>query len=58
MDEPKVKKLNFGEYIVIIKYFGDGRIDVDVLDELGELIEGLYITNEDDDNDEFDFNLN
>jgi hypothetical protein len=57
MDEPKIKKLNFGEYLVVIKYFGDGRIDVDVLDELGELIEGLYITNEED-NDDFDFNLN
>ncbi len=57
MDEPKIKKLNFGEYLVVIKYFGDGRIDVDVLDELGELIEGLYITNEEN-NDDFDFNLN
>lgn len=58
MNEPKIKKLNFGEYIVVIKYFGDGKIDVDVLDELGDLIEGIYITDEADNNDDFDFNLN
>jgi len=58
MNEPKIKKLDFGEYIVVIKYFGDGKIDVDVLDEIGDIIEGISITNEGDNNDGFDFNLN
>jgi hypothetical protein len=42
MDE---RTIIIGEYIVTIDYDGNGGIDVEVLDELGEIIEGLYISN-------------
>lgn len=57
MRKPIIKDIDFGEYIVSIIYYGDGKIDVSVLDELGQEIEGIYITNADDNNG-FDFNLN
>lgn len=59
MEKPLIKKVNFGEYLVLMKYYGNGKIEVDVLDELGDIIEGVYIHNAEDDNyDNFDFNLN
>lgn len=59
MEEPLIKKVDFGEYLVIIKYYGNGKIDIDILDELGDIIEGVYICNSVDDNyDDFNFNLN
>lgn len=58
MKKPVVKEFDFGEYIVVITYYGDGKIDVSVIDEFGDEIEGLYITNADDDNNGFNFNLN
>lgn len=57
MDKPIVKKIDLGEYIVLIRYSGNGEISVDILDELGDIIEGIQITNGSDDND-FDYNLN
>jgi hypothetical protein len=57
MNKPVIKKIDLGEYIVIIKYSGDGEISVDILDELGDIIEGIEITN-DSDTDGFDYNLN
>lgn len=57
MNKPRVKKIEFGEYTVVIKYYGDGHISVDIFDELGEIIEGMHITNESD-GDKIDFNLN
>lgn len=57
MDNPIVKKIDLGEYIVLIKYSGNGEISVDILDEFGDVIEGIQITNSSDDND-FDYNLN
>jgi len=57
MREPIIKDIDFGEYTISIIYYGDGKIDVSVLDELGNEIEGIYITNADD-NDGFNFNLN
>ena len=57
MRKPIIKDIDFGEYMVSIIYYGNGKIDVSVLDELGNEIEGIYITNTDDNN-EFDFNLN
>jgi hypothetical protein len=57
MDKPTVKRIDFGEYVVLIKYSGGGEISVDILDELGDIIEGIEITNSSDDND-FDYNLN
>lgn len=56
------KKLNFGEYVVIATYDDiDGSLEVNVLDELGDVIEGLTITNdedEDEENDTFNPSLN
>jgi hypothetical protein len=57
MRKPIIKDIDFGEYIVSIIYYGDGEIDVSVLDELGNEIEGIYITN-DNNNIGFNFNLN
>jgi hypothetical protein len=57
MNKPVIKEIDLGEYIVIIKYSGDGEISVDILDELGDIIEGIEITN-DSDTDGFDYNLN
>jgi S-adenosylmethionine:tRNA-ribosyltransferase-isomerase (queuine synthetase) len=58
MSKPIIKKVDLGEYLVVIKYSGEGDISVDILDELGDIIEGIYISSESDDNDKFDFNLN
>lgn len=60
MSKPITKEFDFGEYIVYITYYGDGKIDVSILDEFGDEIEGIYISddNENDDNNGFDFNLN
>ena len=57
MSKPIIKDIDFGEYMVSIIYYGDGKIDVSVLDELGNEIEGIYITNAGDNNG-FNFNLN
>lgn len=47
------KKINFGEYIVVAIYNEiDGSIEVNVLDELGDVIEGLTITNDEDEDEE------
>ena len=46
------KRIDLGEYIVTIKHNErTGEIDVSVLDELGELIEAINITNDEDDDD-------
>jgi hypothetical protein len=60
MSKPITKEFDFGEYIVYITYYGDGKIDVSILDEFGDEIEGIYISddNENGDNNGFDFNLN
>ncbi len=49
---PRNEVLDFGEYKVIINYNGDGEINISVLDELGDEIEGLYISDADDYEDE------
>ena len=60
MSKPITKEFDFGEYIVYITYYGDGKIDVSILDEFGDEIEGIYISDDDgnSDNNRFDFNLN
>lgn len=59
MGKPLVKKINFGEYQIIARYYGDGKLDVDILDELGDIIEGVYIVSDNDnDDDNYKFNLN
>lgn len=58
MSKPITKEFDFGEYIVCITYYGDGKIDVSVLDEFGEEIEGIYITDIEDNDNGYNFNLN
>lgn len=57
---PRNEIVDLGEYMIIIKYDGDGGLDVSVLDELGDEIEGIYISDlENYDDDEFNsINLN
>ena len=57
---PKNEIIDLGEYKVLINYDGDGGLDVTVLDELGDEIEGIYISNSEDIDyiDRFDINLN
>lgn len=57
---PKNDIIDLGEYKILIDYDGNGGLDVTVLDELGDEIEGIYITNSEDidDIDRFDINLN
>ena len=55
------KKLDLGEYVITVEYDKQtGKLDVRVLDEAGEIIEGILITedNEDDDSIGMDFNFN
>lgn len=58
---PKNDIIDLGEYRILIDYDGDGGLDITVLDELGDEIEGLYISNLDEDDDisnDLDINLN
>jgi len=54
--------VDLGEYQIIINYDGKGGLDVTVLDELGDEIEGIYISDSiDSDNtteDDNQFNIN
>ena len=54
------KKVDLGEYVIIIKYDdSNGALDITVLDELEETIESINIVNDDDTNDtEINPNLN
>jgi hypothetical protein len=58
------KKIDLGEYVIKIYHNDkDGRLDVEVFDEGGEMIESINITEDDDDEEEDDgqsinFNLN
>ena len=58
------KKIDLGEYVIKIYHNDkDGRLDVEVFDEGGEIIESIYITEDNDDEEEddgqsIDFNLN
>lgn len=45
-NKEEIKEIDLGEYIVKITYSGNGKLDIDVFDELGEQVEGIYITNE------------
>lgn len=55
------KKLDLGEYVVIVDYDKKtGMLEVKVLDESGDIIEGILITEDDEETPStgFDFNLN
>ena len=64
MGTPYTETIDLGEYIILIDYDGDGGLEVSVLDELEDTIEGIYISNDldiegDDDNiNNIDPNLN
>ncbi len=58
---PRNDIIDVGEYKILVEYDGDGGLDITVLDELGEEIEGLYISNAEDGDDlsnDLDINLN
>jgi hypothetical protein len=45
------KKIDFGEYVLIANYDNEnGLLEVTVLDELGDVIESIEITNDQDEN--------
>ncbi len=55
------KIIDLGEYIIEIEYDDlTGALELTVLDELGEIIESMMITNsdEEDNNNNFNINLN
>lgn len=49
MNLPKSEIINLGEYTITVDYNGDGELDIIVFDELGEEVEGLFISNASDD---------
>ena len=51
MKLPKKDLISIGEYVITIDYNGEGNLDIMVFDELGEEIEGLFISNADDNDD-------
>jgi hypothetical protein len=58
---PKKDIIDVGEYKILIDYDGYGRLEIMVLDELGDEIEGLEIYDADDDDNlstDLDINLN
>ena len=45
MRDKVIKEVALGEYIITINYDQNGDLEIEVLDELGEQIEGIYISN-------------
>ena len=45
MSDKVVKEVDLGEYIITINYDQNGDLEIEVLDELGSQIEGIYISN-------------
>ena len=45
MSDKVIKEVDLGEYIITINYGQNGDLEIEVLDELGEQIEGIYISN-------------
>jgi len=55
------KKVDLGEYVVKIFYDKNtGDLDIEVIDELGDIIESMNITNDENDEEDLgiDYNLN
>jgi hypothetical protein len=52
MKIPRIEIVDLGEYKILINYDGDGGLDVTVFDELGGEIEGIYISDSEDYDDE------
>jgi hypothetical protein len=40
-----MKEINLGEYLITINHQENGLLEVEIFDELGEQIEGIYISN-------------
>jgi hypothetical protein len=43
-----MKEINLGEYLITINHQENGLLEVEIFDELGEQIEGIYISNSDE----------
>jgi hypothetical protein len=41
----KMKEIDLGEYLITINHQENGLLEVEVFDELGEQVEGIYISN-------------
>lgn len=53
------KKLDLGEYVITVEYDKkNGKLDVRVLDEAGEIIEGILITEDEEDEGPVGMNFN
>lgn len=53
------KKIDLGEYVVVIEYDKfTSHLEVEVLDELGDVIESINISDDDESDDDMGFNLN
>jgi hypothetical protein len=39
-----LKEIDLGEYLITINYEGNGILEVEIFDELGEQVEGIYIS--------------
>jgi len=45
MLKPKrMQEIDLGEYLITINYNGNSVLEVDIFDQLGEQIEGIYIS--------------
>jgi len=43
-----MKEINLGEYLITINHQENGLLEIEIFDELGEQIEGIYISNSDE----------
>jgi hypothetical protein len=51
------KKIIMGEYVITLEYNdANGKLEINVLDELDEIIENIIISNEDDNDGYYDDN--
>tara|TARA_Y100000389_G_C17457270_1_gene519021 strand:+ start:982 stop:1173 length:192 start_codon:yes stop_codon:yes gene_type:complete len=60
---PKTEVIDLEEYVIHIEYDGKGGLNVTVCDELGDDIEGIYLSDKPDEPESpldlgFDHNLN
>lgn len=39
-----MKEIDLGEYLITINHQANGLLEVEIFDELGEQIEGIYIS--------------
>lgn len=46
-----MQEINLGEYLITINYQENGLLEVEIFDELGEQIEGIYINNSEEEED-------